>query len=204
MRESCSPTQRPSTPQPDPESRGAAQKSRARVQPAHGRGDRRQADGRIHVAARDGASQGQALLDPDRSQRDSGNRSDGRREPQEPGRNHRAYRLRGQRGPAADRATNFERLRRQPRRLDWIFHVGIFGDVGGAGNPAGIRAARHRDQLGNRAGRPQLHGAVQSGRRAAQFSRRKSRRGGRRLLHLAERHAHDQLLPAGAHSRHQR
>ena len=137
MRESCSPTQSVATPQSGPESRGAAQKSRARVQSAHGCGHRRQADGRVYVAARDGASQGQALLDPDRSQRDSGNRSDGRREPQEPGRNHGANRLRSQRGPAANSATNFERLRRQPRRLDWIFYVGIFGDVGGAGNPAG-------------------------------------------------------------------
>ena len=65
------------------------------------------------------------------------------------------------------------------------------------------RAARPRDQLRNRAGRAQLHGAVQSRRRAVQFSRRTSRRGGRRLLHLAERHPHHQLLPAGAQPRHQ-
>ena len=65
------------------------------------------------------------------------------------------------------------------------------------------RVARPRAQLRNRAGRAELHGPVQSRRGPAQFSGRKRRRGGRRLLHLAERHAHDQLLPAGAQPRHQ-
>ena len=50
---------------------------------------------------------------------------------------------------------------------------------------------------------PNCMGLYSPGAGPAQFSRGKSRRGGRRLLHLAERDAHDQLLPAGADSRHQ-
>src|SRR5208283_783102 len=119
------------------------------------------------------------------------------------GRNHGADRLRGQRGAAADRAANFEGLRRQPGGYGGIFYVGIFGNVGGAGNPSGSRAARHRDQLGDRAGGPQLHGAVQPGGGTGQFSRRKNRRGRRRLLHLAKRDAHDQFLPPSANPRDQ-
>ena len=68
-----------------------------------------------------------------------------------------------------------------------FFTSGFSETGGGAGNPAGARAARPRDQLGNRAGRSELHGAVQSGRGAVQFSRRKGRR--RRATSASSRRA---------------
>ena len=57
-------------------SRRASRKPQTRIQPAHRRRHRRQAHGRIHVAARDGASEGQALLGSDRSERDPRHRED--------------------------------------------------------------------------------------------------------------------------------
>ena len=50
---------------------------------------------------------------------------------------------------------------------------------------------------------PNCMGLYSPGGGPPQFSRGKSRRGGRRLLHLPERDAHDQLLPAGSDSRNQ-
>ena len=112
-------------------------------------------------------------------------------------------RLCGQRGAAPGRAAHPKGLRRQQGRLDRIFHFGIFRDDRGAGHPARRRAAANRDRVRYRAGRSQLHGAVQPGDWAVQFSRLRRGRAGRRMLHLAERHAHDQLLAAGGAARDQ-
>ena len=151
--------------------RRALREPQARLR-AQGRGrHRRQEDGRLHVAARAQALHRQALFGADRSQRDPRHRGDGNRESQEPRGDHRAHRLCGQRGAAPGRAAHPEGLRRQQGRLDRIFHLGIFRDYRGARNPARAPVARDRAQLRHRAGRAQLHGALQSRIRAVQLPR---------------------------------
>ena len=139
--------------------------------------DRRQADGRLHVAARDeavhAASSTRCKSIPTKF---PGIEAMGVDELQEPGRDPRADRLRHQRGAAPDRAAHPEGLCRQPGRPIGFFTSG-FSETGeelGIKLERELRATARR--IGHRAGRSQLHGAVQSVDRVVQLSRSARRR----------------------------
>ena len=153
-------------------SRTGSRTCKQRIRCPNGRGDRRQAHGRLHVAARDEALHRQTLFGPDRSQRNSR-------------RSRRWASKTRSRWPKSPEPIDYA-VSAVPRQVaPRILKDCVDNKVGGIGfftsgfsettEELGITARtpieRDRARLRYRAGRSQLHGPLQPRVRAVQLSR---------------------------------